>query len=226
MVINLKSLLISVAIFTSSVASAQWQVGIKAGCGITSADRSQSGRVDETYSSGTGWAAGALAQYSFTDWLAIRAEINAMDRVHRMDRNINYLDPVHTVYHNTYLLVPVLADFSFGGKKLRGHMYAGGFAGYWLSARREGTTFWMTDYHVYFSPFNEKATFSDEQQRFTAGIQAGAGLSYKFSERWGVLLDAMYCYDLVSYRKSSPHLTDSRYLGSLVFTLGVTCLLF
>ncbi len=214
--------LFAAAVVAAADASAQWQVGVKSGIDVTSVDRSQAGRVDETYSSRTGWAAGVMAQYSIKDWFALRAEIDLMDRTHRMDRNITYLDPVYTVYHNTYMMIPVLADFSFGGSRLRGHLYAGGYAGAWLKARRNGTTFWMTDALIYFEPFDETMSFTDEQRRFTAGIQAGVGLSYEFPGHWGVLLDAMTIYDLVSYQKSSAHLADPRYLSSIAVTLGVT----
>ena len=209
-------------VLASASASAQWEAGVKAGMNITSPDRSQAGRVDETYSSRVGWTAGVMARYSFNDWLALRADISVMDRSHRMDRNITYLDPVHTIWHNIYMMIPVMADFSFGGRKLRGHVYAGAFAGCWLRANREGTTYWMTDDYAYFAPFNEKMEFTGEQQRFTAGLQAGAGLSYSFSDRWGILLDAIYCYDLVSYRKSNSRPADPRYFSSLAVTLGVT----
>lgn len=219
---SLRIVLFFVLVATASRVSAQWQIGIGAGIDITSVDRSQAGRVDESYSSGVGWAAGIMGRYSFNDWFALRAEIDVMDRSHWMDRNINYLDPVYTVYHNTYMIIPILADFSFGGNRLRGHLYAGGYAGTWLNARRSGTTFWMTDYLVYFEPFNEKMTITDEQRRFTAGLQAGVGLSYDISGHWGVMLDAMECYDLVSYRKSPAHLADPRYLSSIAVTLGIT----
>lgn len=220
--ISLRTVLSVIALAAAAEVSAQWQVGIEAGMDITSIDRSQAGRVDETYSSEVGWTCGLMARYSVRDWLAVRTGFDVMDRTHRMDRNITYLDPVYTEYKNTYLTVPLMADFSFGGTRLRGHMYAGGFAGYWLNAEREGTTYWMTDYYVYFSPFDERVEFTDEQQRFTAGLQTGAGISYLISNHLGVSLDAIYYYDLVSYQKSSEHLSDPRYLSSLAVSLGVT----
>lgn len=201
---------------------AQWQTSIKAGVNITASDHSQAGRVDETYSAGTSWITGVTVQYNFLEWLALRAEIDVADRTHRMDRNIRYLDPVYTEYHNTYLMVPVLADFSFGGKKVRGHMYAGGFAGWWMGAGRQGTTFWMTDYKVYFTQFNERMGFNNEHRRLTAGLTAGTGISYNFNGKWGISLDAIYFHDLVSYRKDSSFIPDTRYLSSISATFGTS----
>lgn len=220
--LKLKVILASVFIASATGVSAQWQVGIKSGVSITSTDRSQSGRVDETYSSRAGWRAEAMAEYAFNEWFGLGVGINLMERSHRMDRNIRYLDPVYTISHNTYMMIPVTTDFSFGGSRLRGHMYAGCFTGYRLKASREGTTYWMTDYNIYFEPFDEEMESSSEEQRFTAGLAGGVGLSYLFTDHWGVLLDAVYYYDMVSYRKSSKHLSDPRYLNSLAVSLGVT----
>lgn len=201
---------------------AQWQVGVKAGTVVTAVDRSQAGRVDETYSAGTGWAAGVTGAISVTDWFAVRAELDLMDRTHRMDRNLPYLDPVYTIHHNTYAVLPVLADFSFGRNRLRGHMYAGAFAGYWLNAHRKGVTFWMTDYNVYFNDFNEKEEFTKEQRRAAAGLEAGAGLSCRLTPVCTLNLEAMYLYDLVSYTRSNPHIADPRYLDTIGISFGVS----
>ena len=50
---------------------AQWAVGIKGGVNSTSVDRSNAGRIDETYSSLRGFDLGIQGHYSFNDWLAI-----------------------------------------------------------------------------------------------------------------------------------------------------------
>ena len=70
-------------------------------------------------------------------------------------------------------MLPMMADFSFGGRKLRGHAYAGGFGSYWMEAWMEGKTYWMTDYYVYFDDFSEKREFNREDQRFIAGAVGG-----------------------------------------------------
>lgn len=214
--------LLTAVLFTinPTEANAQWQVGAKAGINFTSIDRSQYGRVDESYSSCMSWTAGILARYSFNNWFSLKMEMNLIDRSHRMYRNLNYLEPVHTVHHNTYFTLPVLADFSFGGAKLRGHMYAGGYFGCLLNAKRQGVTFWMTDYNIYFDKFNETESVGSEYNRPVAGINIGTGLSYDFNMKWSILIDALYMYDITSYHKSTPHISDPRYLSSLGITLG------
>ena len=205
----------------------KWTIGVKGGWSYTSIDRSNMGRVDETYSPLSGYDVGVQARYSVLDWLAIRADLDFMTRSHKMDRNLHYIEPVYTKYSNDYLVLPVMADFYFGGKKLRGHAYGGVYGAYWMKARTEGTTFWMTDYYIYFDDFKENRPFNSEDRRLTAGGVGGLGLSYAFPDVWEkgngpvITLDALYYHDFVSHHKGYSHLSDSRYLGTLSITLGL-----
>ena len=79
----------------------------------------------------------------------------------------------------------------------------------------------MTDYYVFFDDFNQKREFNSEDQRFTAGLVGGVGLNWDITDHVGLNLDALYYYDLVSYRKSYAHLSDPRYLNTLSIDLGV-----
>ena len=202
--------------------SAQWSLGIKGGWDYTSIKRSNAGRIDETYSPLSGYDVGIQARYGFTNWFALRADLSVMRRSHRMDRHLDYLDSVYTEHHNLYLMLPVLADFSFGGEHFRGHAMLGGYIGCWLQERVKGKTYWMTDYYMYYTPFDEKREFTQEDRRFNAGFVGGLGLSYLINEHWGLNLDALYYYDLVSHRRSSPHLRDPRYLNTLSVTFGAS----
>ncbi len=202
-------------------ATAQWTVGVRGGWTSTTISRYNGGRMDEAYSALGGIEAGVQGSYTFNSWLAVRANLSFMQRSHRMDRNLNYLDPVFTEHINSYLMLPVVADFSFGGERLRGHMLAGVYGGYWLHERHRGKTFWMTDYYVYFEDFDEPREFTSEDVRTNAGTCFGAGLSYSIGDKWVVGLDAMYYYDLTSHHKGSPHLADPRYLNTLSLSLNV-----
>ena len=205
----------------------RWTIGVKGGWSYTSMERSNMGRVDETYSPLSGYDVGLQARYSLLDWLAIRADLDFMSRSYQIDRNLHHIDRVYTKYSNDYLTLPVMADFSFGGKRLRGHAYGGVYGAFWMKARTEGTTFWMTDYYIYFDDFNESRPFNSEDRRLTAGGVGGLGVSYAFPNVWKkmggpvITLDALYYYDFVSHHKGYPHLSDPRYLSTLSITLGV-----
>lgn len=217
----LKIALILSVISISNEVSAQWAIGLRGGWTATTISRYDGGRMDESYSAGPGLEFGIAGSYAFNSWLAVEANLSFMQRSHRMDRNLNYLDPVYTEHRNTYLMLPVMGDFSFGGETLRGHLLAGGYAGYWLSERRKGTTYWMTDYNVYFEPFDETREFTDEDLRFNAGLLLGIGLSYSIESRWEIGVNARYYYDLTSHHNGDFNLADPRYLNTLAINLNI-----
>lgn len=198
-----------------------WAIGLRGGWTSTTISRYDGGRMDEAYSALGGFEAGIQGRYTVNPWLAIRANLSFMQRNHRMDRNLNYLDPVYTKHRNDYLVLPVMADFSFGGEVVRGHLLAGGYAGYWLNDHRKGTTYWMTDYYVYFEDFEDTREFTDEDQRLTAGAVFGAGLSYFIDSRWELGLDALYYYDLTSHHRGYDNVADPRYLNTLSLTFNI-----
>lgn len=203
--------------------SAKLSIGIKLGASWTTISQSNWGRIDETYTSLYGGDIGVTARYAFTDWFALRADLSTMTRSYRMDRNLNYLDPVYTNHINRFVMLPIMADFSFGGKQLQGHAYCGGYGSYWWWESRDGRTYWMTDYYVYFENFDEDRKFNSEDQRFIGGVVGGLGVSYSLyglSKKDIVSLDVLYYYDLVSHHKGHANLSDPRYLNTLTVTIG------
>ena len=217
-----KSLLILTALVLIAAgreAAAQWAVGLGAGINSTTISRYDAGRMDEAYSPLRGATIALRGRYAFTPWLAVRAELGYMQRSHRMDRNLDYIDPVYTEHLNHYLMLPVLADCSFGGERLRGHLLAGAYAGYWLSERRRGTSYWMTDYYVFFEDFDERREFTDSDVRPCAGLAFGAALSYPVGKHLEAGADVLYYYDATSHHRGYKHLADPRYLNTLAFSL-------
>ena len=206
---------------TASQAKAQWAIGIKDGWTRTSADRTNLGRIDESYSPLSGYEIGIQSHYSFADWVAIRVDMDYMRRSHRMDRNLFLASGVFTEYHNDYLMIPAMADFSFGGKALRGHLLCGGYGGYWLKAKVKGKSMSTIIVDEFLISFDESRPFTTENQRFTAGVVGGVGLSVEASSHIGVNIDALCYYDLVSYNKGYAHLSDPRYLSTFSLSLGV-----
>ena len=206
---------------TGDRVSAQWSFGLRGGLTNTTITRYDAGRMDERYSAQTGFEGGVSARYALNHWFALRADVSLMGRSHRMDRELNYLDKVYTRHLNQYLMVPVVADFSFGGEVVRGHLLAGGYAGYWLQERREGTTYWMTDYYVYFEDFSEVRAFDENDARWCGGITAGVGITATIGQHWEAGADVMYYYDLSSHHRGYKQLQDPRYLNTLALTISI-----
>ena len=175
-----------------NISMAQWTVGVRGGVASTSITRSHTDRIDEVYKSRLGFDMGVNARYTVNSWLAVRADLALMQRNHRLQRQLNYISSVYTDHINTYLMLPVMADFSFGGTQLRGHLYTGAFCGYWLSQHVKGMTYFMTDYEVFFNPQDEKRAFTTEDRRFDAGLACGLLEDYRYLNTASLTLGVTY----------------------------------
>ena len=82
-----------------------WALGLRGGWTSTTISRYDGGRMDERYSALGGFEAAIEGCYSFNSWFALRGALGFMQRSHRMDRNLNYLDPVYTEHKNSYLML-------------------------------------------------------------------------------------------------------------------------
>lgn len=198
--------------------NAQFGIGLKGGLDFNSVTRSNSGRIDETYHAKNGADYGIILSYQINEWFALRANVEMLSRSHTMKRNLNAVKGLYTDYRNQYLTVPVMADFTFGGARVRGHFMMGGYVSYWMMANVSGNTF---DLYNKIRPFNEKMDFNEYHNRFVAGLVAGPGLSVALTEKISLELDALLYYDLVSYMKVSKVSPDPRYNNTASLTLGV-----
>lgn len=198
--------------------SAQLGIGLKGGYDFNSVTRSNAGRVDETYHNKNGLEYGLLFRYQFNDWFAIRTDVEMLSRSHTMKRNLNIVKGIYTDYDNKYLTVPVMADFTFGGTRIRGHFMMGAYVSYWMSANRSGDAFNI--YHEVIA-FDEKVEFNEYHNRLVAGAVAGPGLSFDVTEDISLELDALLYYDLMSYMKVSTVSPEPRYNNTASLTLGV-----
>lgn len=199
-------------------AEAQWGFGLKGGADFNSVTRYHAGRVDETYHGKKGVGCGLIVRYQVNDWFAMRTDVEMISRSHSMKRNLNMVDEIYTDYKNKYLTLPVMADFSFGGEKLRGHFIMGGYVGYWMSANVSGKTF-----NMYVEPreFDEKMEFNDYHNRLAAGLMGGPGLAYDITGNFSLEIDALFYYDLTSYMKISKVSANPRYNNTLSLSLGL-----
>lgn len=198
--------------------NAQFGIGLKGGLDFNSVTRSNSGRIDETYHAKNGADYGIILSYQINEWFALRANVEMLSRSHTMKRNLNAVKGLYTDYKNQYLTVPVMADFTFGGARVRGHFMMGGYVSYWMMANVSGNTF---DLYNKIRPFDEKMEFNEYHNRFVAGLVAGPGLSVALTEKISLELDALLYYDMVSYMKVSKVSPDPRYNNTASLTLGV-----
>ena len=128
------------ALAAATPATAQWRVGVTAGYSHNRLDIDTGYAYDMRYEERGGFTVGLPVQYDFFDWLGVRAELTFVQKGHKM-HHTEYYNGIYTDTRNNYLQLPVMANFSFGGKRVRGFLNAGGYIGGWLSSHREGLSY-------------------------------------------------------------------------------------
>lgn len=199
-------------------ALAQWRIGVTGGPDYNLFSMDKQYMTDYQISGRWGAAIGISGQYSFNDWLALRADLNWTQKNYRKHRvNLSQMD---YLYQNDYLQLPVMASLSAGGEKLRGFVNLGVYAGYWLSSQREGRDF--NNFGEYSMSFSEKVEFNPESdERLDFGPVGGIGLEYRVAANWAVQAEARCYYSTVSTTRQYMRVKDYRYNTTFVAQLGV-----
>ena len=177
-----------------------WAMGLSAGYAYNMLSMPDAYDYDRHYMAGDGFSVSVPVRYGFNDWFALSAELSAVSKNYYSYRMIPQTAYPQEWVDNYYLSVPVYARFSFGGERLRGFVSAGVYAGAWLYSHREGYSLGVADNTLY--PYDEAVPFDRRRDnRFEAGLLAGAGLEYKVSRHVGVFVEARYLYGLTDMQK-------------------------
>jgi len=195
----------------SGVTMAQWSVGVSAGANIDQPRVNTQYAYTRTYSYGAGAVLALPVQYNFRDWVGLVLEPNWQYRNTRYSQALWYQEK----QHDLYMEVPVMVDFSFGGKKVRGFARVGGYIGGWLASWRDCTLDEWDTHQVI------QQQFTDQQRRLDAGVVGGIGLRWLADRKVSMSLEYRYYYDCLSSEK--PHKVGSynRYDNLHSITLGV-----
>ena len=223
------------ALAAMAPAKAQWRVGLTAGYSRNTLSMDTGYAYDLRYEARDGFTVGIPVQYDFCDWFGLRADLTFVQKGHKMLRT-DELNAIYTDTRNNYLQLPVMANFSFGGKRVRGFLNAGGYIGSWLSSHRNGVTrrFFTEeagDENGLIVPenryeFDEKAPFdSRRDNRFEAGLVGGVGVSYRVMPRIELQAEGRCYYALTDMQKDYMKFRVPRYNTTFVLQVGCSVLL-
>ena len=212
-----KNLFLALAALATLQASAQWRIGANVGGMYNHYVIDKHYFDDYQYKDRWSVGFGLMGQYDIFDWLGVRAELDYVQKNHQVQRT---LLPVDYSITNTYLQLPVMASFSFGGQKLRGFCNVGAYGGYWLDSRMKG---------VVFNSLSEKTTDVDQEipfdnerdQRWDFGFLGGIGMDYRFASHWAAQAEMRYYYSIVSTQKDYMRVKDPKYNSTLALQAGV-----
>jgi len=213
-------LLLCLLLTVPAVSHAQWRAGVSGGGDYNWFTLDKQYQTDFRYDGAWGWNAAVFGQYDFLPWVGLRAEIEASERNYRFRRTGIYSGTNYTV-HNTYLQVPLMARFSFGGQQVRGFVNAGVYAGYWLTGRYKGSQFNIVMAETY--PVDEAYIFQKEKdQRWDFGLAGGIGIEYRFLAHWAVHIEGRCYYSFVSTVKPYMLIKDNRFNTTIGINAGFT----
>lgn len=214
-----RRLLLAFALMTTLFANAQWRVGVTAGADYNVFSIDKQYMADVLFDGRWGVTYGVTGQYNFTDWFGVRADFNLTQKNYRMHRaNIEEVD---LKYRNTYLQLPVMASFSFGGKKLRGFCNLGVYGGYWVHSYRSGKD--MNSFTGQSFDIKGKVEFdSDRDKRWDCGLVGGVGMEYRFDRHWAAQVEVRHYYSTTSTTKQYMRNKDYRYHSTTAIQLGAS----
>ena len=214
-----RRLLLAFALMTTLFANAQWRVGVTAGADYNVFSIDKQYMADVLFDGRWGVTYGVTGQYNFTDWFGVRADFNLTQKNYRMHRaNIEEVD---LKYRNTYLQLPVMASFSFGGKKLRGFCNLGVYGGYWVHSYRSGED--MNSFTGQSFDIKGKVEFdSDRDKRWDCGLVGGVGMEYRFDRHWAAQVELRHYYSTTSTTKQYMRNKDYRYHSTTAIQLGAS----
>lgn len=214
-----RRLLLALALLTTLFANAQWKVGVTAGTDYNVFSIDKQYMADVLFDGRWGITCGVSGQYNFADWFGVRADLNMTQKNYRMHRA--YHTAIDMKYRNTYLLLPVMASFSFGGQKLRGFCNLGVYGGYWMHSYRSGDE--MNSFTDLSYEFNETLEFSSERdQRWDCGLVGGIGMEYQFAKHWAAQVELRYYYSTTSITKQYMRIKDYRYNSTTAIQVGAS----
>lgn len=212
-----QSLLFATFFLLTHAVRAQFEIGVSGGYVNNYVHTNAGYRAFTQYHQYSGFVAGLALQYRFNDWLAIQADPSYIRKGYELRRD-HFFDGVYQYNLNGYLQLPLMAHFSFGGKKLRGFVNAGGYGAYWISGRVKGvmgnvlgsspdtpdneqaSDYFLdnTAYH-----YDEKYAFdSRRDRRMEWGLVAGGGVEYQLHQRFRFFAEARYYYSLTDQQKN------------------------
>lgn len=206
-----KSVLMAVMLMMMPFAlHAQWRTGVVGGYDFNIHSQDVHYMNDCKISGRPGFHAGVSGQYSFNKWLGVRADLLFTQKNYNMSRTD--LSQVNYTYLNNYLLLPVMASFSFGGDNfpLRGFVNLGSYGGFWLNSYRAGTDYNALSDRTY--EFAGPVAFNQEKDnRLDLGLVGGAGMEFRWHRHWAVQVEARCFYSIASQVKEYMKVKDYRY---------------
>jgi hypothetical protein len=202
-----------------------WYLGIIGGYTNNGLYAGGDNRAFSQYERGHGFEISIPGRYRFTNWFALQAELQYIQKNYTLSRDGNY-EGIYMDVTNSFIDIPVMANFSVGNSKVRGFLNAGAFCGFWVNSHRQGRAFESTHDNwdpakTYYYDYDETVGFESERDnRFDAGLLLGIGVQYDWKPVT-FFVEGRFNYGLTDLQKDYMYKQLPRINDSVVITLGV-----
>ncbi|MFI3295570.1 MAG: porin family protein [Rikenellaceae bacterium] len=212
-----KSFLITLfLLFLPFVSYSQLSVGLTAGA-THNTMVADAGYYERDYNARMGFAVAIPVEYQFNDWLAMRGEVGYIAKNYSWTREYGEFQQ----YTNSFVQVPLMANFSLKVKEVRLFLSAGGYLGYWAGSCISGQLLSLFDLQLnYFS--GERYEFdSAADNRFDAGLLLGVGAKWNLCDKLSLLGELRMQYGLTDMQKPYMENHFPRYNTTIQLNIGV-----
>jgi hypothetical protein len=201
-----------------------WHIGISGGYANNALYTSTAGRALTEYENGHGFGLAIPLRYQANRWFAVQGELQYIRKNYTWRRTGQY-DRVYSTVTNSFLEIPLMANFSLGGERLRAFANVGGYAGVWIDSRRKGTQIENTQdpftNAVFYYDYDERVEFDKRRDAlFEAGLLAGLGLQYSFKP-CVLFLEGRYYYGLTDLQQDYGYNMVPRMNDTFTLARGV-----
>lgn len=224
----MKKILFSLMMLVSLTCTAQkWKMGVTMGGDINTYVIDKQYQYDWRYKNVKGMTMGLMGQYQLKEWFALRADINYTQKNYKQYRT-GIASCENYKHYNSYVQLPLMANFSFGGKHLRGFLNLGVYGAYWTEGRISGTVTEeifgdVLDQQMYDTPVPVDQSYSFNSvrdNRIELGVVGGAGMEYRINRHWSVETEMRMYYSLTSTTKDYMLKRNPRYNTTVALQVG------
>lgn len=205
----------------------KWRMGVTAGADVNTYCIDTQYQYDWRYKDVSGITLGIMGQYQMNEWFGLRADLNYAKKNYRQYRTGKAFTEDYTHY-NSYVQLPVMANFSFGTERIRGFLNLGVYGAYWADSHIRGTTSEIIfgdvlDESEFDTPVRidqDYAFNSTRDNRMEFGMAGGLGAEYRLSNHWAVQAELRMYYSLTSTTKDYMSKKNPRYNTTIAYQLG------
>ena len=212
---------------------AQLSIGVEGGYDKNYLITNNANRAFTNYKPLSSFSVGIPIQYKLADWFAIAVDPSFVQKNYLQERSA-YFAGVYQNNYNSYIQLPLMGHFMFGGKRLKGFLNAGIYGGYWTTGKVKGvmpnildnvdnvtSTSSVYNYNNPYS-YDEKYRFdSRKDNRFEMGWVAGLGISYEVTKKIGVFAESRLLYGFTDQQKNYEINQVPRYNTTYGINAGV-----